>query len=264
MCQVERHAQELQQAVHAAHPGTQALEGLAFPTHHGGQQQLCAPVHVLGGKPDEQAVEIERVGDLGLEHVVEGLARHALDQLSHEPAVGEAVVAVGGARLVNGDSVGESLDHVAPVQHARGRIHQAPDVVEAGLVTQDLADRDPVLARLCELGPVLRHGIVVVDQAAIGEDVQQCRGHALRGGERERERLGLPGAALLVTGTRPAVDHRLAAVIDAQRRATGPVLRNLTLESLGRLLEIRVHVAAQHDRPLGDDVVRGDPKCNAF
>ena len=59
---------------------------------------------------------------------------------------------------------------IAPARRVQVGHHVAVDLLvegeEAGLVSQELADGDVLLAGLAELGPVGGHALVVVEQAA--------------------------------------------------------------------------------------------------
>ena len=72
----------------------------------------------------------ERLGDEIVHELREALARHALDELAHEEAVGEPVVARAHARRMQRRRALDRVDHVVPVEHALGAIDHLSDVVE--------------------------------------------------------------------------------------------------------------------------------------
>ncbi len=70
--------------------------------------------------------------------------------------------------------------------------HEPTNPVQSGAVRQQFAHRDLVLALGGELGPVLRHRRVVVDDPASREPVQHRGRDALARGEREGDGVVLP------------------------------------------------------------------------
>ena len=108
----------------------------------------------------------------------------------------------------------DRLDHVVPVAHAVGVIDHLPDVVEPRLVRENVANRDVLFARLGELRPVVGDSIVVVEQAAVDQDVEQGSRHPLGGREARRHRIATPGVPLAVLRSAPDVDDAFAVVID--------------------------------------------------
>ena len=103
--------------------------------------------------------------------------------------------------------------------------------MQARLVRQHVAHGDPFLARLGELGPVLGHAAVVVDEPAVGEHVQHGGGDALRGGEARGHRVVQPWAAEGISIAAPQVDDTRAVLIDAHGRSA----RVLTQQAAQRL-----------------------------
>ena len=75
------------------------------------------------------------------------------------------------------------------------------------------------------MGTIENGTVLIVDGriAAVGEDVEQCRGDSLGGGETRRHGIALPGRPAGVAGSTPQVDHTLAPVIDAHGCAAGIV-----------------------------------------
>ena len=118
---------------------------------------------------------------------------------------------------------------------------EGPDLRQAGPVGEHVAHGDALFAVLRELGPVLRDGIVVVEEPAVGEHVQRRRHHALRRRKGHRESVGAPGPPLLVAAARPEIHHLAAAVIDADGRAasTAP---HLAAKEVGHAPELRLAV----------------------
>src|SRR6187200_1655898 len=87
-------------------------------------------------------------------------------------------------------------------------------------MSEELADCDRVLAVLCELGPVVRDPLFVVEPASRMRDRHRHRRQPLRGGIDDDHGAGLPGlACLLVSDSAPEIDDLLTAVIDTTRAA---------------------------------------------
>jgi hypothetical protein len=83
-------------------------------------------------------------------------------------------------------------------------------------VSEELADRDVLLAVLRELRPVGTDALVVVEQAPRVGEGHDHSGRALGGREHQDHRVCLPGlTGGLVAGPGPEVDHLLAVAIDA-------------------------------------------------
>ena len=136
-------------------------------------------MHLVFGDADVQAVEIERGGEFALEKLAEGFAGHTLGEFADEPAVCEAVVSVGGSGNVDGCSRRERLNHVIPVKHSPRVVDQMSNVVHPRFVAHELAHGDALFAVGRKLRPVRCDGFVVVDEAAVDENVDQGRSDTL-------------------------------------------------------------------------------------
>ena len=89
-----------------------------------------------------------------------------------------------------------------------------------------VADGDRRLAVGAELRPVLGDGRVVVDQAAVGQPVDDGRGHALGRREHHGAGVGRPARRAATVGPAgPDVDDGLAVQVDRQRAAAEPAVR---------------------------------------
>ena len=98
---------------------------------------------------------------------------------------------------------------------------------------------DVLLAVGAELGPVGRDGVVVVEEPAIGEPVDDRRGDALGGREAEGERVPRPGAPAVPVGhAGPDVDEVLATPPHDERAAAVAAAEH-ALEGLRHRLEAR-------------------------
>jgi hypothetical protein len=86
---------------------------------------------------------------------------------------------------------GEHARHVVEVAEAVDR-ELLVQAHEPGLVGEQLADRDALLAVLRELGPVARDGRVVVEVASRVGDRDRHRGDALGGGMDDDHRVFFP------------------------------------------------------------------------
>ena len=83
-----------------------------------------------------------------------------------------------------------------------GIVDDRRHVGETRTMRENLANRDRLLAAAAELGPVLRHAIVVFEQTAIGQLVDHRRHDALRRRERHRHGVLGPGSAVPVGAER--------------------------------------------------------------
>ena len=166
---------------------------------------------LLRGQADPE-VEAKWLGDLVAEVRADRAAGDAADDLAHQPAEGGGVVAVTGA----GDPVGvlvlQRLDHRLPRQRLLRREH-AVDPGEAGLVREQMADGDVLLAVLAELGPVAHHRRVDVEPTLLGEPVGADRRRSLGRREDQDDRVVVPWPpGRLVGDPAPQVHHRLTPV----------------------------------------------------
>jgi hypothetical protein len=113
------------------------------------------------------------------------------------------------------------------------------DVIQAGLVGEHVPDADRLLARLSELGPVAGDGVLVVDEAAVHQDVEDRGGHALRRREARRHGVGEPRSARRVPLTAPEIRDATTFVIHADG-GTARVALQLLAQSRSDLREVRV------------------------
>jgi hypothetical protein len=102
--------------------------------------------------------------------------------------------------------------HGRPVQHGAWGQPSAHGG-QPGLVGEQLADGDRVLARGGELRPVGRDRRVEVELALAGQAGGAGRDQALADREHVHQRVGLPAAALLLVGP-AAVEVRDDSVVD--------------------------------------------------
>ncbi len=142
-------------------------------------------MHLIIRQAHEESIQLQRSGDQLIQDLGEGLVGNALDQLADQPAVGECVVAVGGARFVNRVGPLDGRGHVIPVHHLFRIINHVANVVETRLMAQQLPHGDELLGALTELGPVFAHRIVVSQEALVHQNVEQGGGNPFCGGERQ-------------------------------------------------------------------------------
>ena len=102
------------------------------------------------------------------------------------------------------------VHHPVPVAHEL-RSYSHGHERHSDAVGQRVEHRPPVLAVLAEFGPVLRHWLVVIDQAPFHLDVQgRCR-HGLYVGKHLEERVSVNLlAGGLIGQAAPLVDHQFA------------------------------------------------------
>ena len=135
-----------------------------------------------------------------------------------------------------------------------GPVHSFIEAEEPCLVTEQLADRGPLLAGLGELRPVGSDPLLVVEPAARLRERHGHGGHALRSREHEGHRVLLPrGASGAVPNAAPQVDDSLAGLVDAAGRADLTAMPEALDEGLAHGLPARC------DRPLDRDLVRYRP-----
>jgi hypothetical protein len=205
---------------------------------------------VLGiWQPDPQ-IQSEGLRHLGAPEVADRRAADPPDHLPHQEPEGERVVAVPGARLPERGLGGQPRAHVVPVVEPARRKGLAQGR-QPGLVVQQVAHEDPLLAVGGELWPVRRHGGIEVELPGGRQQVGAQGGGALGGGHGHAQRVLLPGpAALGVGGAAPQVDDRLAGDGDGHRRPHLAALGEVALELLGDVGEALVAVALRIHRHL--------------
>ena len=124
---------------------------------------------------------------------------------------------------------GQPLLHQLVVQQFV--LADALEVRQPGSVPQHVADGDRVLAVGAELRPVRRDGLVVGQQAAIDQSVNDGRRDSF--GRGEHHRAGVDGPRLLtraVGPARPDVDDRPPVDVDRQGATAEPSAREQTCE----------------------------------
>ena len=128
---------------------------------------------VLLREPDPE-LEPERLRDLVAEERADAAAVDVSHHFPEQVAVGHRVVAVRGAGVPQWLLLLERPDHRVPCEHV-GRRELGVERRQSCLVAQQVAHRDPFLARLRELGPVARDRKVDVELAALGEQAHARR-----------------------------------------------------------------------------------------
>jgi hypothetical protein len=143
----------------------------------------------LFGCPDVVVLrDTERRGDLIGEKRPERLAGDTAHDLPDQVALGETVVAGGGAGLPPGFLLREQLSGpFLVVDVVEG--HVLSPAGQTGGVTQQLPHPDPGLAGCAELGPVIGHRRIQVQLTAISKEERAQRGHRLGRGEAIRDRV---------------------------------------------------------------------------
>ncbi len=138
--------------------------------------------------------------------------------------------------------LGEECGHLVPVEEVLRAGGERPDIVQCRLVVEELTQRDRLLARSRELGPVRRHRYVVVEQSTIDEPVHDRRHDPLRGGEAHRHGVARPRIACCIASAGPGVDHELAVVVDGDSHpAASRLLRHQLLHLLGDRGEVGMY-----------------------
>ncbi len=167
----------------------------------------------VGGRSAEvQPVGAEGSGQFRADQLPHPAARHGARQTRHEPAVRQRVVGRSPLHPAHRGS-GHPLLHQDVVHQVGHR--RAAQMRQSGAMCHDVADREACLSVRPELGPVLAHRRVVVDQAAIDESMDDGGRHALRGREDHRPGVGIPTPLALAIGpTSPHVHHRHPVEID--------------------------------------------------
>jgi hypothetical protein len=189
---------------------------------------------VLLGEPDP---ELESVGlrDLVVEERAEAAAVDAPHDLTDEVPVGHRVVAVRDAGLPQRQLHLERADDRVPRQ-CLGARELGVDGGQPRLVGEQPLHRDVLLAGLPELGPVLHHRRVDVEQAALGEQVRADRSGALGAGEDDLQRVVVVRRAGVVARPAPDVDDLPAVDVERVARALFAVLDEVVGEGVAHAL----------------------------
>ena len=189
---------------------------------------------MLGRQP-EMEVGAQRPGNLLGEEGTQRPPGDAADDLAHDEALGQRVVARQQSRLPARGLGGQPRRDGRPVVQVRGG-QRAVEVRQARGVGQHVPDLHALLARGGELGPVTGHRRGQVQVAAVSEDERAQRRHRLAGRKDARDRVRRPRAgAARVRVPAPEVDHRLAVQVD---RGAGPDV--IGVQRLGQRLTHRL------------------------
>ena len=114
---------------------------------------------------------------------------------------------------------------------------------------QEMACRDPLLARHRELGPVARHGRIQVELPAVDEDEGAERGHRFRRREDVDDRVALPRTRPCRIGVAaPQVYHDVAIDRRGERGADLPSRVEVRREGVADRSEPRGKVAVDQRR----------------
>ena len=136
------------------------------------------------------SVGVQGSGHFQPEQLTHALAGHRTGQPRQQPPVGQRVVS-GPAEMPAERRGGDPFLHMPVIEQLAPP--DATQVGQPGSVPHHVADGDRLLAIGGELGPVLGHRGVVVDESAVGQPVDHRRGDTLGGREHHRRRVGLPG-----------------------------------------------------------------------
>ncbi len=197
------------------------------------------------GQPDPE-LEPERLGQLVVEERAEAATIDPAHHLADQVAVGERVVAVGDTGLPVGRLHLERVDHRLPRHHLVAR-QLGVDGGETGLVAEQPAHGDLLLARLAELGPVGDDRRVDVEQPALREQVGAGRGGALRRREHDLQGVVVVRRAGVVADTAPEVDDLGAVDVERVARPDLAVLLEVVRERVAYAFESRLDVSSDFD-----------------
>src|SRR3989454_3914889 len=174
------------------------------------------------------------------QHLRDGLAGHAADDLADDIAEGVGVVADLGAGLPPRLRVGDGRAHLVPVAEVFDRRRQRDARHPCGVV-EDVANGHTLLAVGAEFWPQLGDPGVVAERPALGQHVDQGRGRRLAhrvavDGRLRRKR----PSACRIRDPRHGIDDLLAALIDGDLEASlGPRFHHL----VDGLLDVRLKAA---------------------
>jgi hypothetical protein len=192
-------------------------------------------------QPDVE-VEPGRPGDLLGEERPDAAPADPPDDLADEPAVGPAVVPVGGARLPHRPLGRQRGRHRVPGQQVIQRDGVVDDR-QPGPVRQQPANGDACLARRRELGPVGGHRLIQVELAPLREQVRAGRRGGLGRRVHQLQRVPGPGPAGRGIGqAAPQVDHLAAVPVHADRRPHVTAALEVSAERLPDPLEAWLHI----------------------
>ncbi len=187
--------------------------GRGLPRH-----QLGAAFVELGADADEE-VDARGLGD-GLAQVgAERLAGDAAHDLADQESLRVDVVAVAFSGLPPWRLRRERLRHHVPAAPRAGR-QRARNRRQRRLMREQVAQRDPRLARLRELRPVSGDGRVELEPPHLGESEHADGGDRLADGVEVDDRVALPRARARAVGvSAPQVDHAAPVDVDRERGA---------------------------------------------
>jgi hypothetical protein len=116
--------------------------------------------------------DVQRLGDLGAQHLGQRAARGAPRQLAHDEPEGQGVVAGHRPWCPPGALLGdERADAPCITQVCGGDLRPQPG--HPGGVDEHVSERHHVLAVRAELWPHIRHALVIGQLAASGEHVHR-------------------------------------------------------------------------------------------
>jgi hypothetical protein len=125
------------------------------------------------GKPDVKTIQTEGLGEFGLNQFGEFHACDSLNQLAHEPTVGESVVPVGLARNMARTRPLKHTNHSVPIEHLPGILDHIANSIKPCFVAEHLSNRNFRFVSLAKLRPVVGNRNVVVGQPTVHEDVEK-------------------------------------------------------------------------------------------
>ena len=180
-----------------------------------------------------QTVGVEGTGHLVADQLTHALTGHRAGQPGQQPAVRKRVVGGPATQMVDRRG-GQPLLHQMVIQQFV--LADSLQMRQAGTVPQHIADGDRVLAVGAELGPVRRDRLVVVQQAAVDQSVNDRRRNTFRRGEHHRA--GVDGPWLFTRAVGPACpDVDDGPPVDVHRKcaAAEPPAREQTAKTLTTL-----------------------------
>jgi hypothetical protein len=180
----------------------------------------------------------------------EGADAAAVDAAQHlagPEAEGVHVIAKPRSRLPPRLLRRQCLDHRLPAQQVCARRQRTANGGQAGLVTEQVANRQAALSRRGKLGPVLGDRRIEIHQPAIDEPQQANRRDRLAERPHIDDRIASPGALPpLVQPAAPEIDDEHAAHRHGNRRADVASLNEVALELRPDACEAAVAVSVNH------------------
>jgi len=197
------------------------------------------------GRRADPDVEPQRGGYLGAEEAAEGLPGDPADELGHQPAVRQRVVAeLRAGRGPGGRRRREpGRDRVVVVPAGPVPLQRRPvgsEAEDARGVGKDVPDQDGFLARLPELGPVPGHRCLDIEESAVDQELGAHGDQALGRRHHDRQVTAVPRDAW-PGNTSPQVDHQLAVNVGGEAAATRTEFTEAVKEGLPDRLEAGPH-----------------------